>query len=53
MTRSSGPASDIEWLVEPRPVSHAAEVDPDGYAELSREPRGFIAFRLVPRPAET
>jgi SAM-dependent methyltransferase len=43
----------IERLVEPRPVSHAAEVDPDDYAELSREPRGFIAFRLVPRPAET
>ena len=39
----------IERLIEPRPLPAAEQVDPGEYAELSREPRGFIAFRLVPR----
>ena len=37
----------IERLVEPRPVREAAEVHPDLYERLCREP-GFIAFRLRP-----
>ena len=40
----------IERLLEPRPAPEAATVDPAEYEKLSREPRGFIAFRLVPRP---
>jgi len=40
----------IERLLEPRPVPEAAGVDPAEYERLSREPRGFIAFRLRPRP---
>jgi SAM-dependent methyltransferase len=39
----------IERLLEPRPEPAAAAIDPEDYAELSREPRGFIAFRLLPR----
>lgn len=40
----------IERLVEPRPAPEAAAIDPQEYERLAREPRGFIAFRLVPRP---
>ena len=40
----------IERLLEPRPVPEAAAIDPEDYEQLSREPRGFMAFRLVPRP---
>ncbi|HEX3493231.1 MAG TPA: class I SAM-dependent methyltransferase [Streptosporangiaceae bacterium] len=38
----------IERLTEPRPVPEAAALDPAGYERLSREPRGFLAFRLRP-----
>jgi len=41
----------IERLVEPRPSPEAAAVDPARYEKVTREPRGFIAFRLVARPA--
>lgn len=40
----------IERLTEPRPVPEAATLDPAEYQQLSREPRGFLAFRLRPRP---
>jgi ubiquinone/menaquinone biosynthesis C-methylase UbiE len=40
----------IERLLEPRPVPEAAAVDPEEYQQLAREPRGFMAFRLRPRP---
>ncbi len=40
----------IERLLEPWPVPEAAALDPGEYEQLTREPRGFIAFRLVPRP---
>jgi SAM-dependent methyltransferase len=40
----------IERLLEPRPVPEAAALDPADYEQLTREPRGFMAFRLVPRP---
>ncbi|HEY6311859.1 MAG TPA: hypothetical protein VIY52_13780 [Streptosporangiaceae bacterium] len=40
----------IERLLEPRPAREAAAVDPEHYEKLTREPRGFIAFRLAPRP---
>jgi SAM-dependent methyltransferase len=39
----------IERLTEPRPVPGAAALDPAEYGRLSREPAGFIAFRLRPR----
>jgi len=39
----------IERLTEPRPRPEAAAIDPEEYERLSREPRGFIAFRLRPR----
>jgi predicted TPR repeat methyltransferase len=32
----------------PRMVANA--LDPEAYEQLTREPRGFMAFRLVPRP---
>src|SRR5262245_59428206 len=38
----------IERLLEPRPVPEAATIDPEEYQRLTREPRGFIAFRLRP-----
>jgi SAM-dependent methyltransferase len=38
----------IERLTEPRPVPEAAALDPAEYERLSREPRGFLAFRLRP-----
>jgi SAM-dependent methyltransferase len=41
----------IERLLEPRPVPEAAALDPEDYEQLAREPRGFVAFRLIPRPA--
>jgi hypothetical protein len=41
----------IERLAEPRPAPEAAAFDPEHYEKLTREPRGFIAFRLVPRPS--
>jgi SAM-dependent methyltransferase len=40
----------IERLVEPRPVSAGQAIAPEDFDRLRREP-GFIAFRLVPRPA--
>jgi len=40
----------IERLLEPRPVPQAAAIDPEEYRRLAREPRGFLAFRLRPRP---
>jgi SAM-dependent methyltransferase len=40
----------IERLLEPRPQPEAAALDPQEYEQLAREPRGFIAMRLVPRP---
>lgn len=41
----------IERLLEPRPAPQARALDPGAYDKLAREPTGFIAFRLVPRPA--
>jgi SAM-dependent methyltransferase len=41
----------IERLLEPRPAPEAAALDPEDYERLTREPSGFVAFRLVPRPA--
>lgn len=38
----------IERLVEPRPTSEAADIDPEDYERLQRAP-GFLALRLVPR----
>jgi ubiquinone/menaquinone biosynthesis C-methylase UbiE len=40
----------IERLTEPRPVPAAAALNPEQFEVLSREPRGFLAFRLLPRP---
>lgn len=40
----------IERLIEPRPAPGAAALAPADYEELTREPRGFMAFRLIPRP---
>jgi SAM-dependent methyltransferase len=40
----------IERLTEPRPAPEAAALDPASYEQLAREPRGFMAFRLVPGP---
>jgi hypothetical protein len=37
----------IERLVEPRPNEEAAEVNPETYERLLREP-DFITFRLLP-----
>jgi len=39
----------IERLLEPRPVPEAAGIDPEEYERLSREPRGFMAFRVTTR----
>lgn len=39
----------IERLWEPRPVASAAELNPDDFAVLQCEPRGFMAIRAVPR----
>ena len=36
----------IERLLEPWPVPEAASLDPEEYEQLTREPRGFMAFRL-------
>jgi SAM-dependent methyltransferase len=41
----------IERLIEPRPVPEAAALEPERYERLASEPTGFMAFRLVPRPA--
>jgi SAM-dependent methyltransferase len=38
----------IERLIEPRPAPEAAAADPERFAQMSREPRGFLAFRLRP-----
>jgi SAM-dependent methyltransferase len=38
----------IERLVEPRPLTESASVDPARYHRLVSEPTGFIAFRLRP-----
>jgi SAM-dependent methyltransferase len=40
----------IERLTEPRPAPEAAALDPASYEQLTREPRGFMAFRLIPGP---
>jgi hypothetical protein len=40
----------IERLLEPRPAPQARALDPGACDKLAREPTGFIAFRLVPRP---
>jgi SAM-dependent methyltransferase len=40
----------IERLVEPRPAASGEAVDPEDFDKLQREP-GFLAFRLIPRPA--
>ena len=39
----------IERLLAPRPVPGAVTIDRQEYERLTREPRGFIAFRLRPR----
>ena len=40
----------IERLIELRPLPEAAALEPERYERLAREPPGFMAFRLVPRP---
>jgi SAM-dependent methyltransferase len=40
----------IERLWEPRPLPSGASLEPEEYARLHREPRGFLAIRVVPRP---
>ena len=40
----------IERLLEPRPDPEAAEIDPEDYAQLSQEPRGFLAIVRCPTP---
>lgn len=40
----------IERLLEPRPQPAAADINPDAYARLLREPTGFLAIRAVPDP---
>jgi SAM-dependent methyltransferase len=40
----------IERLQEPRPEPGAAAIEPEDFEKLSRAPRGFMAFRLVPAP---
>nr|WP_298993256.1 class I SAM-dependent methyltransferase [uncultured Pseudokineococcus sp.] len=40
----------IERLVEPRPAPEAADLRPEDYARLHREPTGFLAIRAVARP---
>ena len=40
----------MERLLEPRPDPQAAEIDPEEYARLCREPRGFLAIRAIPHP---
>ena len=42
----------IERLLEPRPTSGAAAIDPDDYARLHVEP-GFLAMRLVSAGSRT
>jgi SAM-dependent methyltransferase len=39
----------IERLLEPRPAPEAAVISPEDFERLTREPRGFMAFRLLPR----
>jgi hypothetical protein len=39
----------IERLTEPAPLPEVATVDPRRYERESRSPRGFIAFRQMPR----
>jgi ubiquinone/menaquinone biosynthesis C-methylase UbiE len=39
----------IERLTEPRPVPGAADLNAAEYERLAREPRGFLAFRLLKR----
>ena len=43
----------IERLLEPRPVAAAAVIRPAEYERLTREPSGFIAFRLRPASRRT
>lgn len=40
----------IERLLEPRPTTEAAAVDPGRYERLTREPTGFLAIRALPDP---
>jgi SAM-dependent methyltransferase len=40
----------IERLLEPQPTPEAAAINPAHYEQLTREPTGFMAFRLIPRP---
>jgi SAM-dependent methyltransferase len=40
----------IERLLEPRPEPGSAAIDPERFARISREPRGYLAFRLRPAP---
>jgi SAM-dependent methyltransferase len=42
----------IERLTEPRPVPEAARLKPEKYERVTREPLGFLAFRLRPAPPE-
>jgi ubiquinone/menaquinone biosynthesis C-methylase UbiE len=39
----------IERLTEPRPVPEGEAVDPEHFERISITPRGFMAFRLLPR----
>lgn len=40
----------IERLLEPQPQPAAEALDPEAFRRLMREPRGFLAVRVVPRP---
>ena len=40
----------IERLLEPRPAEEAAELLPEHYQRLIREPSGFLSIRAIPDP---
>ncbi|MET0702814.1 MAG: class I SAM-dependent methyltransferase [Mycobacterium sp.] len=40
----------IERLVEPRPTADSADLDPEDYQRLTREPTGFLAIKAIPDP---
>ena len=41
----------IERLLEPQPTPGSAQLNPERYEQLTREPSGFLALRLRPTQA--